>query len=158
MNDLLFSGDSVWWFSVYISATSDVGISGAAHPIVLLKQGVPQGSVLRPLLFIIYIIPLGQILHRHGLNYHFYTDDIQLYTICTPALPAQTDKISACVNEIKDFKRIKILKEFTFSETLTWTKLRSFVLVLCHSLAIFLPISPMRLLVLTSYHQVLLKI
>lgn len=47
-----------------------------------VTQCVPQGSVLTPLLFIISILPVGQMNCSHGLSFQCYTDDIQLYEIC----------------------------------------------------------------------------
>ena len=50
-----------------------------------LKQGVLHGSVLGPILFTLYISPLGDICREHGAIFQSYMDDQQNYLCFSPA-------------------------------------------------------------------------
>ena len=68
------------WFRSYLSdRTQYVRIQDVSSDVHALPYGVPQGSVLGPLLYSLYTSPLGDIARSHGLCYHFYADDTQLY-------------------------------------------------------------------------------
>ena len=66
--------------------------------------GVPQGSVLGPLEFCIYTIPIGAILRHYKINYQIYADDTQLY--CAFELESFDQvfsSIRACISDIRSW-------------------------------------------------------
>ena len=68
------------WFASYLSSrTQFVQIECSRSSLRELNCGVPQGSVLGPLLYVLYTSPVADIIKRHNLTYHLYADDTQLY-------------------------------------------------------------------------------
>ena len=67
------------WLRSYLGDRSQfVKIGQHQSDTVQLDVGVPQGSVLGPLLFAVYCSPVADVISRHGVKYHQYADDTQL--------------------------------------------------------------------------------
>ena len=100
------SGAPLHWFTSYLMASRQrVSISGALSDSLSLDWGVPQGSCLGPLLYIIYSSKLFHIIERHLPDSHCYADDSQLYLSFRPdELFSQHDAIIAMQNCIKDIR------------------------------------------------------
>ena len=81
-NRLGVRGNALQWFQSYLSdRRQTVFINGSKSKEKLLDCGVPQGSVLGPILFTIYTLPLGDIIRNHSVPFHLYADDSQKYAI-----------------------------------------------------------------------------
>lgn len=64
-------------------------------------MGVPQGSVLEPLLYLMYTIPIPEVIKKCKLNYHIYTDDTQRYVAFkNDVIVSITDRIADRVSDI----------------------------------------------------------
>ena len=72
-------GNALKWFVSYLNGTRQcVMINNASSQFADIKFGVPQGSVLGPILFSLYTLPLAGILKQHGVSYHLYADDTHM--------------------------------------------------------------------------------
>uniref|UniRef100_A0A669B412 Reverse transcriptase domain-containing protein n=1 Tax=Oreochromis niloticus TaxID=8128 RepID=A0A669B412_ORENI len=72
------SEHAIAWFSNYLNnRTQCIKLEGLCSKFVAVHKGVPQGSVLGPLLFLLYINDLGQ--NVSDTNLHFYADDTVIY-------------------------------------------------------------------------------
>ena len=73
-------GTALGWFASYlISPTQSVVVDGISSSPFPLSCGVPQGSVLGPILFTLYTQALSGIINRHNRNYQQFADDTQLH-------------------------------------------------------------------------------
>jgi len=68
-----------WLRSFVTERTQQIAIGSEKSAMFPCASGVPQGSVLGPILFGMYVSPIGDVISQHNVQYHQYADDMQLW-------------------------------------------------------------------------------
>ena len=107
-----FSNLVLKWFTSYlIDRPQRIVLDKFSSQPRRLSCGVPQGSVLGPLLFSLYISPLEDVIMAHGLNAMMYTDDSQLYIIMRQSYRATAlEDLTLCTQDIMSWNVSNMLK------------------------------------------------
>ena len=92
-----------------------ISVCGGKSDASLLSYGIPQGSVLEPIMFALYTQPFSDVIDRHSTPSHMFADDTELYKSETRD---NTDSVltvmQACVS---DFKQWTLHKHCSSSHT-----------------------------------------
>ena len=105
-------GRALRWLTFFLTGrTQAVSYAGRTSPQCRLSCGVPQGSVLGPLLFVLYTADVIGIVLGRGVRIHVYVDDTQIYVSCAASdrQPAAT-RLLACVSDIESWMSSNRLK------------------------------------------------
>ena len=109
------SGTALKWFQSYFTGrTQSVLINGNKSQPRNLSCGVPQASVLGPILYLLYTAPLADLFRHHNLQFHLYADDTQLNVSFSTnndlELTKAVERIELCLTDLDKWMSINKLK------------------------------------------------
>ena len=108
--DFGFTDTVLQWFSSYLSdRTHFVSLSSHCSAFTHVRSGVPQGSVLSPILFTIK--PLSAIIDSHSTIHHSFADDLQLQMSAPPdRISELLHSMQSCISDVKAWATSNMLK------------------------------------------------
>ncbi len=106
------SGPALTWLSSYLkNRTQQIKLGCYLSSELSLPFGVPQGSVLGPLLFTLYTSPLSRVIADHSIPHHLYADDSQLYVSFTSQdSTSSLSNLQSCLSAIQRWMFMNKLK------------------------------------------------
>ena len=114
------SGTVLDWFGSYLDGRKQrVIVNNAMSEEMHLNCGVPQGSCLGPVLFVIYISSLYDVISQHLPNVHGYADDYQLYIWFKPEPVSERESIKAMEMCVSDVRQWMLANRLTINDSKT---------------------------------------
>ena len=106
------SGTALSWFTSYLTDRRQaIKIGNCFSDMLPTSCGVPQGSVLGPLLFTLYTTPLSSVIQSHNLDHHLYADDTQIYvSLTTPNTCRSLNQLRDCLQDVSLWMKNSKLK------------------------------------------------
>lgn len=102
--DFGISGTALAWLRSFVTGRSQyVAVGIERSETTALSSGVPQGSILGPLLFALYVSPIDDIVLQCGLRYHQYADDLMLYFALVPSMFTDLSLIVSCTEAVSSW-------------------------------------------------------
>ena len=100
------------WFESYLSdRMQSVVVDGLMSTPIPLVFGVPQGSVLGPVLFTLYSQPLSDVIACHSCDYHKYADDTEISDSAPPSdFTSAQSNIQSCISDTLSWMQSNKLK------------------------------------------------
>ena len=97
------SGTALDWIESYLSERHQyVKLGRHRSSTVKCTSGVPQGSVLGPILFTLYTAPVADVITSRGVSYHQYADDTQLfYALSASEIDTSLTVVEECSRAVK---------------------------------------------------------
>ena len=90
------------WFKSFHNRSQSVIISNSESKNIPVDYGVPQGSVIGPLVFALFAAPLQDIITNHGIQCMTYADDTQIYILLkNNERSSAIHRLQSCVSDIK---------------------------------------------------------
>ena len=110
--DFGFTDTVLQWFSTYLTDRMHyISLSNHCSAFAPVHTGVPQGSVLGPMLFIMFIKPLSAIIDSHSIIHHSFADDLQLQMSAPPdRISELLHSMQSCIGDVKAWATANMLK------------------------------------------------
>ena len=103
-SEICFDSTVLNWFSSYLSCGSKQGLVRHSLSVEIpLVCGVPQGSVLCPLLFSLYTRQLSELIQKFCVDYHLFADESELYS----CLPTEHESVLRTIENVESCHEIK---------------------------------------------------